>query len=103
MRPPEEDKGPKAPSQSDSTEETPRTGETGQQEKDAVPFGKADPKEDEWKEHAKRIQSDMETYAKDAAEDAGKLLWMLSLKNRVRKSYREFLKKFAVVREEVMD
>lgn len=101
MRPPEEDKGPKAPSQSDSTEETPRTGETGQQEKDAVPFGKADPKEDEWKEHAKRIQSDMETYAKDAAEDAGKLLWMLSLKNRVRKSYREFLKKFAVVREEV--
>lgn len=101
MKPPEEDKGPKAPSRSDSTEETPRTGETGQQEKDAVPFGKADPKEDEWKEHAKRIQSDMETYAKDAAEDAGKLLWMLSLKNRVRKSYREFLKKFAVVREEV--
>ena len=101
MKPPEEDKGPKAPSRSDSTEETPRTGETGQQEKDAVPFGKADPKEDEWTEHAKRIQSDMETYAKDAAEDAGKLLWMLSLKNRVRKSYREFLKKFAVVREEV--
>lgn len=101
MKPPEEDKGPKAPSRSDSTEETPRSGETGQQEKDAVPFGKADPKEDEWKEHAKRIQSDMETYAKDAAEDAGKLLWMLSLKNRVRKSYREFLKKFAVVREEV--
>lgn len=43
----------------------------------------------------------METYAKDAAEDAGKLLWMLSLHNRVRKSYKDFLKKFAVVREEV--
>lgn len=101
MKPPEDDKGPKAPSQSDSTEESSQTGETKEQEKDAVPFGAADPKEEEWKDHAKRIQSDMETYAKDAAEDAGKLLWMLQLQNRVRKSYKEFLKKFAVVREEV--
>lgn len=60
-----------------------------------------DLKEKEWKEHARRIESDMETYAKDAAGDAGKLKWMLQLTNRVRKSYKEFLKKFAVVREEV--
>lgn len=43
----------------------------------------------------------METYAKDAAEDAGKLAWMLQMQNRERKSYKEYLKKFAVVREEV--
>ena len=43
----------------------------------------------------------METYAKDAAADAGKLAWMLKLSSRERKSYKEFLKRFAVVREEV--
>ena len=44
----------------------------GEKTSDATPLGKTDPKEDEWKEHAKRIESDMETYAKDAAADAGK-------------------------------
>lgn len=73
----------------------------GEKTSDATPLGKTDPKEDEWKEHAKRIESDMETYAKDAAADAGKLAWMLKLSSRERKSYKEFLKRFAVVREEV--
>lgn len=36
----------------------------GEKTSDATPLGKTDPKEDEWKEHAKRIESDMETYAK---------------------------------------
>ncbi len=100
MKPPEEE-GPKAPSQSDSSKEKPQQADAKEQNQDATPLGATDPKEEEWKDHAKRIQSDMETYAKDAAEDAGKLLWMLSLHNRVRKSYKDFLKKFAVVREEV--
>lgn len=73
----------------------------GEKTSDATSLGKTDPKEDEWKEHAKRIESDMETYAKDAAADAGKLAWMLKLSSRERKSYKEFLKRFAVVREEV--
>ena len=62
----------------------------GEKTSDATPLGKTDPKEDEWKEHAKRIESDMETYAKDAAADAGKLAWMLKLSSRERKSYKEF-------------
>ena len=53
----------------------------GEKTSDATPLGKTDPKEDEWKEHAKRIESDMETYAKDAAADAGKLAWMLKLRS----------------------
>ena len=92
MKPPEEE-GPKAPSQSDSSKEKPQQADAKEQNQDATPLGATDPKEEEWKDHAKRIQSDMETYAKDAAEDAGKLLWMLSLHNRVRKSYKDFLKK----------
>lgn len=68
---------------------------------DATAMGSMDLKEEEWKENAKRIQSDMETYAKELSEDAGNLRWMLEIENRVRRSYKDFLKKFAVVREEV--
>ncbi len=74
----------------------------GEKTSDATPLGKTDPKEDEWKEHAKRIESDMETYAKDAAADAGKLAWMLKAEQPgAKKLQKEFLKRFAVVREEV--
>ena len=100
MEPPEE-KNPKSPSASSSSREMPDQGQAREQNQDAAPLGAADPKEEEWKEHAKRIQSDMETYAKDASQDAGKLLWLLRIHNRTRRSYKEFLKKFAVVREEV--
>lgn len=94
--------GPKAPAQSEnSSEEQQKIDGAKDENRDAVPLGSAQPDEDEWKEHARRIESDMETYAKDTAEDAGKLQWMLSMQNRVRKSYKEFLKRFSVVREEV--
>ena len=100
--PPEENQNPKAPMESSrQQEDNQKNQDAGEQQKDAAPLGSMDLKEKEWKEHARRIESDMETYAKDAAGDAGKLKWMLQLTNRVRKSYKEFLKKFAVVREEV--
>lgn len=92
-QPPVEPQSPQTDSdQNQKTEEKPM---------DGTPLGKTDLKEEDWKETAKRIESDMETYAKDAAEDSGKLMWMLKINNRVRKSYKEFLKRFAVVREEV--
>jgi predicted metal-dependent peptidase len=69
--------------------------------KDATPLGSTNPKEDDWKDTAKRIESELETYSKDAAEDAGRLTWLLKLQNRRRKSYKEFLERFSVVREEV--
>ena len=87
--------------------QSPQSSETDTQEKqpqkttDAAPLGRMEQKEDEWKEHAKRIESDMETYAADAAKDTGTLQWMLQLQNRTRRSYQDFLKQFAVVREEV--
>jgi predicted metal-dependent peptidase len=69
--------------------------------KDATPLGSVNPKEDDWKDTAKRIESELLTYSKDAAEDAGRLTWLLKLQNRRRKSYKEFLERFSVVREEV--
>ena len=103
MQPPEDgdDNNPKAPMENESSESESEQPPTGEKQQDTTPMGSMDPKEEEWKENAKRIESDMETYAKDAAEDAGKLAWMLKLQNRERKSYKEYLKKFAVLREEV--
>lgn len=103
MQPPEDedDKNPKTPMENESNESDSEQQPAGEKQQDTTPMGSMDPKEEEWKENAKRIESDMETYAKDAAEDAGKLAWMLQMQNRERKSYKKYLKKFAVVREEV--
>lgn len=102
MQPPEdEDNHPKAPMENESNEEENRQQQAEEKSRDATPFGSVNPKEEEWKENAKRIESDMETFAKDAAEDAGTLGWMLQIQNRERKSYREYLKRFAIVREEI--
>lgn len=103
IQPPEDedDKNPKTPMENESNESDSEQQPAGEKQQDTTPMGSMDPKEEEWKENAKRIESDMETYAKDAAEDAGKLAWMLQMQNRERKSYKEYLKKFAVVREEV--
>lgn len=54
----------------------------------------------EWEEHSKRIQTDLETFSKEAAKDTGSLLHFLAMENRKRTSYKEFLKKFSVFREE---
>ena len=58
-------------------------------------------KEEEWKENAKRMETELLSRGKEASEETGSLLRLLSIATRRRKSYREFLKKFAVVREEV--
>jgi predicted metal-dependent peptidase len=83
--------------QPDTAQDVPQDNEN----REVAPLGATNPKEDEWKEHAKRIESEMETFAKDAAQDAGKLSWLLHMQNRRRRSYKEFLKRFSVVREEV--
>lgn len=62
--------------------------------------GKTDPKEEEWKENAKRIEMELRSRGSEASGESGSLLTLLALAMRKRKSYREFLKKFAVVREE---
>ena len=102
MEPPEDnDDQPKAGMDNETSSEEAQQNQPQEQKDNATPLGSTDPKEEEWKENAKRIESDMETFAKDASEDAGKLAWMLSIQNRVRKSYKEYLKRFAVLREEV--
>ncbi|MCM1106261.1 MAG: VWA-like domain-containing protein [Blautia sp.] len=66
---------------------------------DRVQESKMGEREKEWKEHAKRIESDLEVYGKEAAADAGRLTWLLRIENRRRRSYKDFLQHFAVLRE----
>ena len=99
MEPPKEDRDNPPPQPQENTAQQ-NPDKVQEEERDAALLGATDPKEEEWKENAKRIESEMEMYAKDAAADAGRLQWLLKIQNKERRSYREYLQKFAVVREE---
>lgn len=53
-----------------------------------------------WQEITERMETDLETFSKEASEKSGELLGQLMVENRKRQDYREFLKKFSVYREE---
>ncbi len=55
-----------------------------------------------WKENRERLQTEMETMgAKDESQDGKSLLEQVQVENRERYDYRAFLKKFAVLKEEM--
>ena len=56
--------------------------------------------QDRWQEIRERMQTEMETFAKEAASDAPCLYDELRVSSRPRMDYREFLKKFCVLKEE---
>ena len=55
----------------------------------------------QWDETREQMQTEMETFAKDSAEDAPELYEQIRAGNRERYDYRDFLRKFAVLREEM--
>lgn len=57
--------------------------------------------ENRWQNQSERTQTELETFSKEAASAAGDLLGQVKVENRERYNYREFLKKFAVLKEEV--
>lgn len=54
-----------------------------------------------WQDISEKMQTDMETFSKEAASDSGHFLEQIQVENRQRYDYRSFLRKFAVLREEV--
>ena len=56
---------------------------------------------DKWQDISEKTVTRMETFASDAARGGGDLLEELKVENRERYDYRSFLRKFAVLREEV--
>ncbi len=54
-----------------------------------------------WDDISEKTQTEMETFAKEQAEGAGDMLNDLQVENRERYDYKGFLRKFAVMREEM--
>ena len=57
-------------------------------------------REKDWDKEAKRIQTEIETIGNNASDRLGKLEWILKFQNTSRTDYREFLKRFMILREE---
>lgn len=58
--------------------------------------------ENKWKDQSDKMETDMETFSKEASEASGNLLENIKVENRSRFDYKQFLRKFAVLKEEVM-
>ncbi len=58
-------------------------------------------KKKDWDDIRERMQTEMETFSKEAGKDGESLLEQLRAQNRNRYDYRKFLRKFAVLKEEM--
>lgn len=54
-----------------------------------------------WQDINERMETDLETFSKEASEKSGDLLGQLKIENREKHDYKDFLRKFAVMHEEV--
>lgn len=59
------------------------------------------PQRQKWDDIRERMQTEMETFSKEAADDVKSLEEQVSAANRKRYDYREFLRKFSVLKEEM--
>ena len=71
--------------------------ETEQSSRDLKPVN---PKEDEWKKNAEKIEADLDIMGKERSQEYGSLSRILRFESRKRTDYREFLQRFSVLREE---
>ena len=66
-----------------------------------IPPQKMMERQNEWKEDNEKLQTKMETFAKEASEDAEALAEQVRVENRTRYDYKKFLRKFSVLKEEI--
>jgi predicted metal-dependent peptidase len=59
------------------------------------------PREQQWDDIRDRMQTEMETFSKEASEDSRSLEEQICAQNRKRYDYRAFLRKFSVLKEEM--
>ena len=57
--------------------------------------------QNQWKDIRDKMETELETFSKEAAEDSKSLVEQLKVENRKRYDYRTFLKKFCVLKEEM--
>lgn len=59
------------------------------------------PQQQKWEDIRDRMQTELETFAKDASDDLRSLEEQICAENRKRYDYKEFLRKFSVLKEEM--
>ena len=57
--------------------------------------------ENQWQDISERMETEMETFSNEASESSGSLIDQVKVENRERMDYREFLRKFSVLKEEM--
>lgn len=57
--------------------------------------------QNQWQDISEKMELDMETFSQEMSADAGDMVRQMQIENRERYDYREFLKKFAVLKEEI--
>ncbi len=57
--------------------------------------------ENQWKNKSEQIETDMETFSGESSSQSGDLLRQIKVENKERTDYRDFLRKFSVLREEM--
>ena len=57
--------------------------------------------ENQWQDISEQMETDMETFSKEASQESGHLIDQVKVENRVRFGYRQFLRKFSVLKEEM--
>ena len=102
--------GPRGKDDGDEERDKHRDQDSGNDQKDRPPRGRRRQKriprirsagdlEGEWEETSKRMEAEILASGKEASDERGSLDRILSITNRRRTDYREFLRKFAVLRE----
>lgn len=78
------------------------SGKDGDQEteRSARNLRPVNPKDDEWKKNAERIEADIETMGRERSEETGSLSRLLRFEMRRRTDFRQFLQRFFILREE---
>ena len=76
-----------------------KNGEKNTHEKTVRKLKKIENLNRQWKETSERMEAELLASGKEASQDRGSLDRILSISNRRRTDYREFLRKFAILRE----
>ena len=58
--------------------------------------------ENKWQNVSEQMETDMETFSKDASSHSGSFIDQIKVENRERFDYKHFLRKFSVLKEEMM-
>ena len=57
--------------------------------------------DNKWQDISEQMETDMETFSKEASADSGHFIDQVKVENRERFDYKQFLRKFSVLREEI--